>query len=70
MPTLLVSTPTDQVFRPEWVERTAAAIRAAGTPVETRTIEGPNGHLNGVLNIAPAGPAIAAFLARTEFDGK
>lgn len=64
VPTLLVSTPTDQVFRPEWIERTAAAIRANGTPVETRTIEGPNGHLNGVLNIAPAGPTIAAFLER------
>ncbi len=66
VPTLLVSTPTDQVFRREWVERTAAAIRGNGTFVETATIEGPNGHLNGVLGIAPAGPAIAAFLERTD----
>lgn len=64
VPTLVVSTPTDEVFRAEWVARTVAAIRANGTPVETKTIEGPNGHLNGVLNIAPAGPAIAAFLER------
>jgi homoserine O-acetyltransferase/O-succinyltransferase len=63
-PTLIVSTPTDLVFPPAWIERTAAAIRAAGTPVETVTISGPNGHLNGVLHIAQAGPKIAEFLAR------
>ena len=63
-PTLIVSTPTDLVFPPAWIERTAAAIRAAGTPVETLTISGPNGHLNGVLHIAQAGPKIAEFLAK------
>ncbi len=63
-PALIIYAPTDQVFRPEWVERTAAAIRANGVPVETATVSGPNGHLNGVLHIAKAGPAIAAFLAR------
>ncbi|HKH34045.1 MAG TPA: homoserine O-acetyltransferase [Beijerinckiaceae bacterium] len=63
-PTLIVYTPTDQVFRSEWVERTAAAIKGAGTPVETLQIGGPNGHLNGVLHIAPAGPKIAEFLAK------
>lgn len=63
-PTLLISTPTDLVFPPAWIARTAAAIRAAGTPVETMEITGPNGHLNGVLHIAPAGPRIAEFLAR------
>ena len=34
-PALIVYTPTDQVFRQEWIERTAAAIKANGTPVET-----------------------------------
>ena len=63
-PTLIVSTPTDLLFPPAWIERTAAAIRAAGTPVETLTITGPNGHLNGVLHIAQAGPKIAEFLGR------
>lgn len=63
-PTLLVYTPTDQVFRQEWVERTAAAIKAAGTPVETLQITGPNGHLNGLTQISQAGPKIAEFLAR------
>ncbi len=63
-PTLIVSTPTDLVFPPVVIERTAAALKAAGTPVETMTIGGPNGHLNGVLHIAPAGPKIAEFLAK------
>ena len=64
VPTLLIYSPTDLVFRQEWVERTAAAIKANGTPVETMTTDGPNGHLNGVLHVAPAGPRIAAFLAK------
>ncbi len=63
-PTLLVYAPSDLVFPPAWVERTAAAIRANGTSVETMTLDGPNGHLNGVLHIAPAGPKIAEFLRR------
>ena len=62
-PALVVSSPTDLVFPPEWVERTVAAIRGNGTRVETATIEGPNGHLNGLLHIAQAGRRIADFLA-------
>lgn len=64
VPTFLIYTPTDLVFPPEWVERTAAAIKANGTPVETLQITGPNGHLNGVLHITQAGPRIAEFLRR------
>lgn len=64
VPALVIYTLTDLVFPPAWVERTVAAIRGNGTPVETRVIEGPNGHLNGVLHIAPAGPDIAAYLAK------
>ncbi len=63
-PALVISTPTDLVFPPEWVERTVAAIKANGTAVETATLTGPNGHLNGVLHIAQAGPRIAEFLAK------
>ncbi|HVL73027.1 MAG TPA: homoserine O-acetyltransferase [Beijerinckiaceae bacterium] len=63
-PTLLIYSPTDAVFPPDWIERTAAAIRANGTPVETAPVTGPNGHLNGVLHMAPLGPKIAEFLAR------
>ncbi|HEY8566318.1 MAG TPA: homoserine O-acetyltransferase [Beijerinckiaceae bacterium] len=65
VPALLIYAPTDLVFRPEWVERTAAAIKANGVPVETMTLDGPNGHLNGVLHIAKAGPKIAEFLGRS-----
>ncbi|MDB5510587.1 MAG: homoserine acetyltransferase [Enterovirga sp.] len=64
VPALIINTPTDLVFPPAWVDRTVAAIRSNGTAVETLQITGPNGHLNGVLHIAPAGPAIAEFLAR------
>ena len=63
-PTLLINAPTDLVFPQAWIDRTAAAIQAAGTPLERATVPGPNGHLNGVLHIAQAGPAIAAFLAK------
>jgi homoserine O-acetyltransferase len=62
-PALIIYSPTDLVFPPEWVERTAAAIKGNGTLVETVQITGPNGHLNGVLHIAQAGPRIARFLA-------
>ncbi|HYF55974.1 MAG TPA: homoserine O-acetyltransferase [Salinarimonas sp.] len=63
-PALIIYSPTDLVFPPDWVERTTAAIKGNGTPVETMQITGPNGHLNGVLHMAPAGPRIAEFLAR------
>jgi homoserine O-acetyltransferase len=63
-PTLLLYAPEDLLFPRAWIERTAAAIRAAGAPVETMPLEGPNGHLNGVLHIAQAGARIADFLAR------
>lgn len=65
VPTLLINSPTDLVFPPAWIERTAAAIAGNGTVVERGTVTGPNGHLNGVLHIAQAGPAISAFLARS-----
>jgi homoserine O-acetyltransferase len=61
-PALIVSSPTDLVFPPEWVARTVAAIRGNGTRVETATIEGPLGHLNGLQYIAQAAPPIADFL--------
>jgi homoserine O-acetyltransferase len=63
-PTLLLYSPADLLFPQPWIERTAAAIRANGTPVETAPLNGPNGHLNGVLHIAQASDRIAAFMAR------
>jgi homoserine O-acetyltransferase len=62
-PTLILYSPTDLVFPQPWIERTAAAIRETGTPVDLAPLHGPNGHLNGVLHIMQAGDRIAAFLA-------
>ncbi len=62
-PTLLLYSPTDLLFPQPWIERTAAAIRGAGTPVDMAPLHGPNGHLNGVLHIGQASERIAAFLA-------
>jgi homoserine O-acetyltransferase len=61
-PTLILYSPTDLLFPPSWIERTAAAIRQAGTPVDMAPLHGPNGHLNGVAHIAQASERISAFL--------
>src|SRR5215218_10334341 len=58
-PTLLIYSPTDLVFPQSWIERTAAALREAGTPVEMIPLHGPKGHLNGLLHIAQAGSQIS-----------
>ena len=62
--TLLLYSPGDQVFPAEFLKRTEAALKANGVPVESAEIGGPNGHLNGVIGMAPLGPKIAEFLAR------
>ena len=62
--TLILSTPTDQVFAQDWVRATTEAIKAGGASVETADITGPYGHLNGVLSLAPLAPKITEFLAR------
>ncbi len=62
-PTLVVSSPTDLVFPPDWIDRTADAIAAAGTAVRRAFLNGPNGHLNGLTCIDQASRAIADFLA-------
>jgi homoserine O-acetyltransferase len=64
VPTLLISSPTDLVFPPARIDRTATAIASNGTYVERASLTGPNGHLNGVLHIQQAGPVMADFLAR------
>ena len=61
-PTLILYSPTDLLFPQPWIERTAAAIREAGTPIDMAPLHGPNGHLNGVLHIAQASERIAGFL--------
>ena len=55
---------SDLVLPPRMAEQAAAILKGNGVPVETVTIEGDGGHLDGVLAIAKAGPAIQAFLAK------
>ncbi len=63
-PTLIIHSPDDLVFPAAAVRDTAAIIGAGGTPVRVVELAGTRGHLDGVLNIAQAGAAIAAHLAR------
>jgi homoserine O-acetyltransferase len=63
-PALLLYAPTDQVFPQEWIKATAQALIDNGVTVEIAEITGPNGHLNGVLHMAPQSARIAEFLAR------
>ena len=60
---LVVPTPTDRVFLREGVEEMVAILRRAGRPVEVVELSGERGHLNGVLNVAPIGERVRAFLA-------
>lgn len=63
-PVLIIHTDEDLVFFPEAVRDTAAVIGSDGTPVQIVELQGTRGHLDGVLSISQAGPAIAAFLER------
>ena len=61
---LVVSTASDRVFLAEGVAEFTAALRTAGKQVATAALDGPLGHLNGVVGMAPVGETIRAFLAR------
>jgi homoserine O-acetyltransferase/O-succinyltransferase len=63
-PTLILYSPSDLVFYPPYVEASAKAIAAGGTPVDIATLPGPNGHLNGVFAVGQQGERINAFLAK------
>ncbi len=63
-PALVIYTPSDLIFPPAAIERTVAGLKANATNVETATLEGPNGHLNGVIAMAQVADRIAAFLAK------
>ncbi|MDX5432399.1 MAG: homoserine O-acetyltransferase [Halomonas sp.] len=62
-PTLILYSESDLVFAPEGVRQTAELIEAGGTEVETVTLEGKRGHLDGVVAIDQAGERIRDFLA-------
>ena len=61
---LVVPARGDRVFPVEYSEELAAALRRAGRPVELAPLGGAQGHLEGVLGIGQAGPAVRDFLAR------
>ncbi len=62
--TLLIPAASDLLLPPRMAERAATILKGNGVAVETVAIEGDGGHLDGVLAIAKAGPAIQAFLAK------
>jgi len=63
-PVLLIHTDEDLIFPGDAVRETGAIIKSDGTPVEVVELQGTRGHLDGVLSIAQAGPAIRAFMER------
>jgi homoserine O-acetyltransferase len=64
VPALVLYSPNDLIFYEPEVQETIKKIAAAGTPVESGTLTGPNGHLNGVLAIGQAADKITTFLSR------
>jgi homoserine O-acetyltransferase/O-succinyltransferase len=60
---LVIPAPTDRVFLREGVDEMVETLRRAGRPVEVAEVTGERGHLNGVLNMAPLGDRLRAFLA-------
>lgn len=61
---LLLPAAGDQIFPPAEVRKLQAATKATGWTAEYAEIDGPNGHLNGVIHIAKQGETIRAFLAK------
>ena len=64
VPTLVLYAPNDLIFYEPIVEDTIQKIAGAGTSVESGTLPGPNGHLNGIAQIALGADKISAFLAQ------
>ncbi|PSC05472.1 homoserine acetyltransferase [Alsobacter soli] len=63
-PTLILYSPTDQVFDQSFVKATADIIRSGGAPVETGEIGGNFGHLNGVVAMAPLSDKVRGFMEK------
>jgi homoserine O-acetyltransferase len=61
---LFIPAKSDLIFPPEMSRKAAEKLRAMGKSAEVVEIDGDGGHLDGVLNIARAGEAIRAFLAK------
>jgi homoserine O-acetyltransferase/O-succinyltransferase len=63
VPTLVLYAPNDLIFYEPIVEDTIQKIAGAGTSLESGTLTGPNGHLNGIAQIGQGANKIGAFLA-------
>lgn len=59
---LIVPSVTDRVFPIEYNRRLAATLRAQGRKVEVFDLQGPLGHLEGVVSMAKAGDEIRRLL--------
>ena len=60
--TLLLPSHNDQLLYVEATRKVRDLLAAQGTPVEYQELEGPMGHLNGLVGIAQAGERIRSFL--------
>jgi homoserine O-acetyltransferase/O-succinyltransferase len=63
-PVLLVTQPEDLVFHPDGVKATIEGLKGSGARVEHVTIEGTQGHLDGVVSMRQAETKIREFLAQ------
>lgn len=61
---LVLPSAGDRVFPVEYGHELAAALRTLRQPVALQDLKGDLGHLEGVANVAQAGDAIRALLAR------
>jgi homoserine O-acetyltransferase len=63
-PTLLITSPKDQVFHADGINRMRDQLKANGISVEHVELKGNRGHLDGVLSIKQAETQIAAFVSK------
>jgi homoserine O-acetyltransferase len=61
---LVVASPTDRVFMLDYNREMVATLQRVGRPAELVEINGPLGHLNGVVGMAPVADRIRTFLAQ------
>jgi homoserine O-acetyltransferase len=59
---LLLAVPTDRLFLMEYNRDLLALLRRLGRPAELSELEGPAGHLNGLVAMASQAERIRAFL--------
>jgi len=64
--TLLIPVASDKLFPPEFSQRAAEQLRAAGKYAEVFVIPGDGGHLDGVTRVVLADQAIRKLLQRPD----